>query len=302
MRGLTLDTSSGQKSRGQILVIFGATAVVLLLVTALVIDGGMAFAQRRNAQNGADLSAMAAVRIMASGGTDAQVVSIINSTAAANKATVLYGAANQGPQYLNASSVPTGWVAAGTIPSGSVGVRVPAKVTFSTYIARVVGINTWTASTLATARYKPALSHGGMFPFGISESSFDPSVAGHFTICPADQEPISRGGTCPDELLLEEPRHNLPGGFGWLKFGAPVGPSSKCEDFGLGMSTTSGCENDTGFLQGEIDGNSYGCCTAVGLPGSQDKIGKLARQEWTQQQRLLGSDRERADIHRSGLG
>jgi hypothetical protein len=200
------------------------------------------------------------------------VVSILNATALANRSTVKYGAANQGAQYLNSSSVATGYVNAGTIPGGSVGVRVPATITFSTYFARVVGIRTWTATTLATARFKSPTANGGMFPFGISEASFDQSQPGHFTLCPPDEEPVSRGGTCPDQQLNDSGGHNIPGQFGWLKFGA----RGNCTGFGLGMSTTSGCPNGapSGFLQGEIDGNSYGCCTAVtGGAAPADQIG-----------------------------
>ena len=267
-----MGSSARRGKGGQILVVFGAASIVMLAIASLVIDGGMAFAQRRNAQNGSDLAALAAVRIMASGGTDTDVVNILTTTAQANGATVKFGAANQGPQYIDRTSTPTGWVGSGTIPRGSRGVRVPASVTFGTYLARAVGINTWTATTLATARYRSPTENGGMFPFGISEASFDSTQPGHFTICPPDEEPVSRGGTCPDQQLNESGGQNAPGQFGWLKFGA----QNNCNGFGLGMSTNSGCPNGapSGFLQGEIDGNSYGCCTAVtGGPAPADHIG-----------------------------
>jgi hypothetical protein len=65
---------------------------------------------------------------------------------------------------------------------------------------------------------------------------------------------------------------NVPGGFGWLKFG--------CDGYGLGQvspANAGGCQNNKPFLQTEIGppGNSFGCCTAVGLPGSLDRIGSL---------------------------
>ena len=65
---------------------------------------------------------------------------------------------------------------------------------------------------------------------------------------------------------------NVPGGFGWLKFG--------CTGFGLGQAppaSNGGCSNSKPFLQDEIGppAHSYGCCTEVGLPGSPDKIGSL---------------------------
>jgi hypothetical protein len=65
---------------------------------------------------------------------------------------------------------------------------------------------------------------------------------------------------------------NVPGGFGWLKFG--------CEGYGLGQvapANDGGCQTNKPFLQTEIGppGRSYGCCTQTGLPGSADKIGSL---------------------------
>ena len=53
----------------------------------------------------------------------------------------------------------------------------------------------------------------------------------------------------------------MPGGFGWLKFGA----AGKCTGFGLGMDPTTGATTRKPFLQSEIGppANSYGCCTAV---------------------------------------
>ena len=76
---------------------------------------------------------------------------------------------------------------------------------------------------------------------------------------------LSRSTSRPGNL-------NVPGGFGWLKFG--------CDGNGLGQdapANAGGCQNNAGFLQTEIGppGNSFGCCTAVGQPGSADLIGSL---------------------------
>jgi hypothetical protein len=66
---------------------------------------------------------------------------------------------------------------------------------------------------------------------------------------------------------------NVPGGFGWLKFGA----AGKCTGFGLGM-TNDGCDTSRPFLQSEIGPppNSHGCCTAVTHGAAPaDRIGSL---------------------------
>ncbi len=69
---------------------------------------------------------------------------------------------------------------------------------------------------------------------------------------------------------------NLPGGFGWLKFGCYPGHDA----VGDGQS----CSDSQGFLQDEIGdngpnenlppGNSYGCCGAI-PSGSVLDIGSL---------------------------
>jgi hypothetical protein len=43
-----------------------------------------------------------------------------------------------------------------------------------------------------------------------------------------------------------------------------------------------GCESSKTFLDEQIGppGNSYGCCTAVGLSGSSDQIGSLTGNKW----------------------
>ena len=48
-----------ERERGQILVLFALSAIALIAMVGLVLDGGGAFAQRREEQNGADLAALA---------------------------------------------------------------------------------------------------------------------------------------------------------------------------------------------------------------------------------------------------
>ena len=71
---------------------------------------------------------------------------------------------------------------------------------------------------------------------------------------------------------------NVPGGFGWLKFGG----ARDCTGYGLGMDPSGGCDPDAGFLQTEIGPppNSFGCCDKVtGGPSTDaypiDRIGSL---------------------------
>src|SRR5258705_8109080 len=86
--------------RGQMVVMFAISLVVIVLAVGLVIDGGNALAQRRGSQNAADFAALAGARIVAeyiggdvTNGTDANVQASMNNSFAANAATPsTYGA------------------------------------------------------------------------------------------------------------------------------------------------------------------------------------------------------------------
>jgi hypothetical protein len=141
---------------------------------------------------------------------------------------------------------------------------VSSSTTWNPYFLGIIGVSNWTASTAATARggYAAGGPAGGVFPVGIAEAFFNGRTpcAGVISASPAD--PCYPAHLTPGSL-------NVPGGFGWLKFG--------CPGYGLGQGSAGGCDNNKPFLQSEIDPptNSHGCCTQTGLPGSPDKIGSL---------------------------
>ena len=263
----------GPRPRGQILALFALSMVVVILAVALVIDGGNALLQRRASQNASDFAALAGARIVATwidndivNGTDANVVSAIDATIAANGGSPLTYGSPTGPRYVSRAGAFTGWVGGGTIPAGTEGVTVGSSRTFRPYLLGVVGGGTWTASAVATARggYAAAPPIGNVFPAGISLAFFET-----YPFCTGD---VGSSPECQPQHLTPG-NLNVPGGFGWLKFGA----QDKCAGFGLGMSTTSGCEENAPFLQDEIGPppNSFGCCTAVSGDPDLDRIGSL---------------------------
>ena len=76
---------------------------------------------------------------------------------------------------------------------------------------------------------------------------------------------------------------NKPGNFGWLSFGCGNATDNNGNQYGLGQNN-NGCSTNKNFLVGEwgdptanppVPPQSYGCCTAVGLPNSGDDIGGL---------------------------
>jgi hypothetical protein len=238
--------------RGQTLVLFAASLIVLLLMTGLVIDAGYAFAQRRSAQNAADFAAFAGSRIVgesftgkpAGAGTGENVLKAIQSVLAANHAQLVNA------QYINAAGAPAGTVVTGSIPPSAAGVVVNASTAWRPFFLGIMGVTSWSAGAEATAMTKGTAA-GRILPIGIQRDAFN-----LLTPCRVDE------GCSPEDLT---PGTRIqPGQFGWLSFGADP---KKCDDapgYGLGM-LPEGCEVNQGFLQNEIDpaGSSHGCCTTV---------------------------------------
>ncbi len=270
---------------GQVLVLFAGALTAIILVVGLVIDGGYALSQRRDAQNAADFAAMAGARVVAEwvtgdtvNGTDANVKAAITTAMAANGAApITFGVAGS-PQYVgsNGSIVPSAgstasYVGNGTIPAGTAGVQVGASRSWRPFFLGIMGVNQWTASASATAKggYAAGSPGSDVFPAGISLAFFQtyPFCSGAVSTDPTS--PCYPQNLTPGNL-------NVPGGFGWLKFG--------CDGYGLGQSSTyyggselPGCGNNSQFLIGEIGppGLSYGCCSQTGVAGSLDRIGSL---------------------------
>ena len=70
--------------RGQMLMMAAILTIVLVGFAGLAVDAGFMFAQRRQAQSGADLAALAAARILFQGGTESSAVAAAMEYAAAN--------------------------------------------------------------------------------------------------------------------------------------------------------------------------------------------------------------------------
>ncbi len=270
--------TSWRTPRGQMIVIFAITVTVIIMVVGLVVDGGNALAQRRGTQNAADFAALAGARVIAEriggdlvNGTDANVKLAIQASMAINRGTALTFGSPSGPQYVDTKAQPigvfVGFASGGKIPAAAEGVTLGASRNWHPYFLGVIGINNWAASAVATAKggYKAGGPGGNVFPAGIAEAFFNNRQPCAGPVSATVGDPCYPMHLTPGNL-------NVPGGFGWLKFG--------CNGFGLGQvppANAGGCANNKPFLQNEIGppGKSYGCCDQVGQPGSQDLIGSL---------------------------
>jgi hypothetical protein len=261
---------SREQPRGQILVLTGLSLTLIVFAAGLVIDVGTGLAQRREAQNASDFAALAGARVMAyyvsgdtANGTDANVADAITNAAIENRADPPVFGAPDGPQYVAENGTLLGFVGDG-IPTGAVGVQVTTERSWDTFFVRLFGVSTWSTNADARAVGGFAINPpppGGLFPAGISTAFFEAfdSCDGPISNVPGD--PCYPKNLTPGNL-------NVPGGFGWLKFG--------CDGYGLGQdpSIPGDCENNVPFMDEQIGPppNSFGCCTQVGISGP-DRIG-----------------------------
>jgi hypothetical protein len=268
--------STHVRPRGQIVALFALASAAIIVTVGLAMDGGFALAQRRGSQNASDFAALAGARVIAQwvggdtvNGTDANVVAAITNSIQANGGTPLTFGAPDGPVYVTTDGTANGFVGSvsgGAIPANTAGVSVGSSRSWSPFFLGLIGVHNWTASTVATARggFSLAGPAGNVFPAGVSQATYDT-----FPLCGGD---VGSSPSC-DPVHLTPGTLNIPGGFGWLKFGV----AGKCTGFGLGM-IDDGCDTSKPFLQSEIGppANSYGCCTAVTHgPPPTDRIGNL---------------------------
>ena len=270
------------------IVLFGISLIALVLLIGLVVDGGFAFVERRNVQNAADFAALAGARVVAQArvgdavnGTDANVKGAIEAVLASNDVAPMTFDAN-GPRYVDRSGTRLTYVGdpalVGVIPSTAQGISLGARTNWRPYFLGIIGVTSWTAAADAVAITPANQGGGGVVPFGVSLSTV--SGPGALPVCAAGETAEACG-----THHLTPGATNLPGGFGWLKFGCH-GPDADGKAFGLGQvapASNGGCQPNKPFLDGEwgtppAPPNTYGCCTSVSAStaaGFGNDIGSL---------------------------
>ncbi len=144
--------------RGQSMVLIALAMVGLIAFLALVIDGGMAFAARRQMQNAADAAALAGVR---------KLFALYYGPHTAADEQAIYDAVIQYAQqngvddpaevegwFINESEAHTGTnplPGNGGIPADALGVEATTATSFPSFFAVVIGRNELGASALAAA-------------------------------------------------------------------------------------------------------------------------------------------------------
>ncbi|HXG39869.1 MAG TPA: pilus assembly protein TadG-related protein [Candidatus Limnocylindrales bacterium] len=228
--------------RGQSLVIFTLSLVVLIAIVGLVLDGGSAFAQRRDQQNAADLAALAGATAYLNTPGDATV-----KQAAADAAARSVAAANG---YGGTGSTATVAVSFQTILGGA-NVRVEIGKPHPNNFVGLLGMPSWGIGVHAVAQASGSPNAAtGPLPVLFNEDAFAPPNG------PCDE----RARSCPD-VVFQEP---LPGSedvpqdatqFNWTIFctanGSPCNANSDgVRDLinGFGRSTVVTLDMDIGPL------------------------------------------------------
>ncbi|HJT64740.1 MAG TPA: pilus assembly protein TadG-related protein [Candidatus Limnocylindria bacterium] len=168
-------TPAEDEPRGQILVIVAAGLIIMVAMVGLVVDGGYAWGQQRDNQNAADAASEAGAVVLAErlsgvARTDADVLAAVDSSVAANGVEVVgawYANCNGDP--VNAAGVPVPRAAAAQVGGGVIpaswcpnasavlqpdvrmGVQVETRKEFETFLVKVIGFDTLSTVSDATA-------------------------------------------------------------------------------------------------------------------------------------------------------
>ncbi len=223
------------RETGQILVVFTIFLAVLILVTALVIDGGYVFLNRRDTQNASDIGALAGTKRLADyyvkgTGFTAQdsVYTAVSTRMTQNGCnapdctwTARYVASRVGSTFTDLGPVQS----TDTAPPGAVsgtkalGVQVDLTKTPRTFLLGIIGQNSWTVQTTATA------------------------IAGKATGAPSGQllpiALVSPPTMTEGSVYAITSGANGPGNFGWLSWTGSNDPNA--------LATSICTPNNPGF-------------------------------------------------------
>ena len=218
MRGYPVKEAGGvgDRAEGQILVLFAGSLLFLIVLVGLVIDGGNAFLNRRDAQNTADLASLAGTKVVADiyvkGSSTITAYDAIDESVLGNNCD---GATAATPctwtaDYVDLSGTPLGPVSAGTsMPSGTYGVSVNVNRQPRTFFLGLppMSMTAWDVSTTATAmtfESKSLAPQGALLPIGwrAPDSYLYPP----------------NGGYVPQVYRLTDGSLDVPGNFGWLSW------------------------------------------------------------------------------------
>jgi Flp pilus assembly protein TadG len=246
-------TSTGRwgDEYGQAMGLFAGGLVALLVASGLVLDGGLAFVNRRDAQNAADLAALAGTRAIAEyyisdEGSGTSVYAAIDQTVRANGCTpdgdvpctwtARYVRPTSGYDYTSVS--PSVVTSGGAIPNGAQGVEVTIDRRPPAYFLRVIGQDEWDVGAEATAVTASIQGSGSGILLPVA---FDPG-----------RDLVDYDPDDPPTMQFSLGKDG-PGNFSWLSWYGPVSavelgdnvcsPRNPAYDFPVLIEGTVGTKN-----------------------------------------------------------
>jgi hypothetical protein len=135
-----------RRQEGQGLVLLVLSAVVIVGMLALGIDGGSLYLQRRRTQIAADAGALAGASALVNGGSDEEILAAVRR----------YAVARNDADDFRAFYIPSGHeVGAGYTPSDARGIRVAAEAAAPTFFAGMPGFGSGNTSAVAGGGFPP---------------------------------------------------------------------------------------------------------------------------------------------------
>ena len=130
-------TASRDSERGQIIVVFALALVAIIAMVGLVLDGGSAFAMRRDEQSAADMAALAAANDYVLNSDSTLAIARARTVAAAN-----------GYQHGTNGVIVNVLITTSNGAEATVDISAPHRNNF----ASIVGMPNWTVATTAMAQ------------------------------------------------------------------------------------------------------------------------------------------------------
>ena len=265
-----------RRDRGQILVIFALALVAIIAMVGLVLDGGSAFAQRRQEQNVADLAAMA--------GATAHLATV--GDAATKEAAAIAAATQIALDNGYVADPANGLTINTTVTNNGLYGQVDVQITrpHRNNFSAVLGMSTWPVSVTASARSsgQPNAAIGAM-PLLFNEDAFPGAI------CDEDA-----GGCVPEVYQLPgSGNEDVPQDatqFNWTIFCTASGNPCNANSNGVHDIINGGGEATTINLNDDIGPLNSGSHTTL-----FDALEALCRRD------LPGPGRERRRRH-GGLG
>ncbi|HJR88570.1 MAG TPA: pilus assembly protein TadG-related protein [Aeromicrobium sp.] len=231
--------------RGQILVIVAVGLVAIIAMVALVIDGGFAWARQRDTQNAADAAAEAGATVLmqnlagvSPAKTDDDVEDAVNQAADENGTVVdtAFYTDIDGNLLTPAGAITTDDTVAavvgdGAIPPGAAGVLSRNEQEFDTFLAQIVGIQTFTAREDATAvtgyleGVCSAAAGCNMLPLTFPVNVFDCNGSNSIVF----NSPLEFWQN-PSPVLIVPLCSSGPGNVGWIDWTPPGGGTDELRD------------------------------------------------------------------------